>query len=40
VSYVEILGEKSNMHIRVPFTVSTSMYFDYFVWCVSCNVVI
>jgi hypothetical protein len=40
VSYVEVLRDKTTLNIRVPFTAVTWWYFDYFIWCVFCTVVV
>ena len=40
MSYGEVLGDKSTMHIRVTLTEGTSLYCDYFIWRVSCTVVV
>jgi hypothetical protein len=40
VSYVEVLGDKSTMHIKVTLYWGTWYYCDYFIWCVSCTVVV
>ena len=40
VSYVEVRGDKSTLHIRVTYTEGTRLYCDYFIWCVSCAMVV
>ena len=40
MSHVEVLGEKSTMHVRVTLCWGTLLYCDYFIWCVSCTVVV
>jgi len=40
VSYGEVLGDKSTMHIGWPYSEGTWLYCDYFIWCESCTVVV
>ena len=40
VSHGEILGDKRTMYIRVTFYWVTGLYCDYFIWYVSCSVVV
>ena len=39
-NYGEVLMDKSAMYTRVTLTEGTWLYFDYFIWCVSCTVVV
>jgi hypothetical protein len=40
VSYGEVVRDKSNMHVRVTLYWGYLMYCVYFIWCVSCTVVV
>ena len=43
MSHVEVLGNKSTMHIRVTlycYTEGTWLYCDYYIWCAFCTVVV
>jgi hypothetical protein len=40
VSYGEVLGGKSTMYISDPILKVQDCVVDYFVWCVSCTVVV
>ena len=38
--YVEVLRDKVPCTLRWPCTEGTWLYCDYFIWCVSCNVIV
>ena len=40
VSYVDVLGDRSVMYIGWPCIEGNLLYCDYFIWCVSCTVVV
>jgi len=40
VSYGEVLGDKSAMYIKVTLYWGYWLHCDYFIWCVSCTVVV
>jgi len=40
VNYVEVLGDKSTLYIKVTLYWGTWLYCDCFIWCVSCIVVV